>query len=324
MAVCVLRLYFAVPGLSARCGRVCSGLGFGCAPPLPGEVWQCVCVCVLFPRGPLHLLAGDAVRKCVLGPGLLPRPATPGWGVGACVCLCGRPACTPPFLAWVRGVGVRAGLGFWLCSASLGWVVGVCVCLCRCPACTPSFLGGRLRRGDVRVLSWVGFAPPPVPFGVCSFFWWGGAVACSGVALWCRSLAVAVLGLVVSVALPLSFGPRLRVILLIFLLPQRGVCRRVRGVPSSDGPLLRVWCCRFLVGWSSGAPSGGPVLGAVWLGGLDAFCGVRGRFPGCGPFPCPSPPAFFLGGGGCLFLPLRKVYSVFSTVFCLSCCLLLV
>ena len=62
----------------ARCGCVCLDLGFGCAPPVRGEVLGCVCVCVLFLRGPLHLLAEDAVPGCVLGPGLLPRPASPG------------------------------------------------------------------------------------------------------------------------------------------------------------------------------------------------------------------------------------------------------
>ena len=41
-------------------------------------------------------------------------------------CLCARPACSPPFLAGVRCVGVRAGPGSWLCPALLGPVVGVC------------------------------------------------------------------------------------------------------------------------------------------------------------------------------------------------------
>ena len=41
-------------------------------------------------------------------------------------CLCPRPACSPPFLAGVRCVGVRARPGSRLCPALLGWVVGVC------------------------------------------------------------------------------------------------------------------------------------------------------------------------------------------------------
>ena len=41
-------------------------------------------------------------------------------------CLCARPACSPPFLAGVRCVGVRARPGSRLCPALLDWVVGVC------------------------------------------------------------------------------------------------------------------------------------------------------------------------------------------------------
>ena len=45
---------------------------------------------------------------CVLGLWFRLRPAVPGWGVGVCVCLCVRSACTPRILAWVFGVGVCA------------------------------------------------------------------------------------------------------------------------------------------------------------------------------------------------------------------------
>ena len=41
-------------------------------------------------------------------------------------CLCAHPACSPPFLAGLRCVGVRAGPGSRLCPALLGWVVGLC------------------------------------------------------------------------------------------------------------------------------------------------------------------------------------------------------
>ena len=210
--VCALHLYPAVPSSGERCVCVCLGSGFGCAPPLLGEVLVCVGVCVRTPPGPLHLLAGAAVRGRVLGPGLLPRPATPAWGVWACVCLCAHPACTPSFLAGVCGVGVCGGLGFRLCPASLG--VGVCVRSCVCPFCTPPFLvgwcvcvwvwvsfalrffpglaagvrgllcalhsfpvtfwGAAWGRGGVRVLLWVGFVPP-LPFGF--FFSAGGGLS---------------------------------------------------------------------------------------------------------------------------------------------------
>ena len=142
VVVCALRLYPAVPGSGVRCGCVCLGSGFGCAPPLLAEVLGCVCVCVRVPPGPLPLLARGAVRGCVLGLGLQPRPATPGWGVGACVCLCARPACTPPLLAGVCGVGVCA----WARVSAVprhSWLGrwGVCVFV-RVPRFYPALPGG--------------------------------------------------------------------------------------------------------------------------------------------------------------------------------------
>ena len=52
---------------------------------------------------------------------------------------------------------------------------------------------------------------------------------------------------------------------------------------------------------------GGPVFGALWVGGLAPFCVVGGGLVAVGCFRAPSPPPFFLGGGGgggWLFLPL--------------------
>ena len=43
LAVCVLRLHPTTPGTGARCGCVCLGSGFGCAPPLLAGVLGCVC-----------------------------------------------------------------------------------------------------------------------------------------------------------------------------------------------------------------------------------------------------------------------------------------
>ena len=142
------------------------------------EVLGCVCACVPVPRGLLHLLVGGAVRGCVGGPGLVPCPATPAWGVGACVGLCAPPACTPPFLAGVCGVGVcdsarvpavthPSWFGYW----------GVCAVV-RVPRLPLPFRGGRLWRRGVRVLPLVGFAPPPL-----LWFWFcflGGGVSCLG------------------------------------------------------------------------------------------------------------------------------------------------
>ena len=154
-AVCVLRLHPATPGTGARCGCVCWGSGFGCAPPLPAGVLGCVCaplapnhswlrvrgvgvcvwarvsaaprhswlgcwaVCVLrlHPATPFH---GCAVWVRVFGLGFRLRPATPGWGVGLCACS----ACTQPLLA----TGARS------------W----CVCLGSGFGCAPPLLAGLL------------------------------------------------------------------------------------------------------------------------------------------------------------------------------------
>ena len=85
------------------------------------------------------LLCGVGVRAGVWVSGA-PRLSL-GWCCGVCVLvrpsrvvsctswlglLCGRPACSPPYLAGVQCVGVRAGPGSRLCPALLDWVVGVC------------------------------------------------------------------------------------------------------------------------------------------------------------------------------------------------------
>ena len=145
--MCALRLHPATPGWGARCGFVCLGSGFGCAPPLLAGVLGCAClwacspctppllagvrgvgvcawarvsaalrhswlgcwgvpVCVRAPLVPRHSWLGYAVGVCVFGLGLRLHPATPGWGVGLCMCCCGRSACTPPLPAGVRAVDV--------------------------------------------------------------------------------------------------------------------------------------------------------------------------------------------------------------------------
>ena len=145
--VCALGLHPATPGWGARCGCVCLGSGFRCAPPLLAEVLGCACfcacshcsplllaglrgvgvcawarvsaaprhswlgcsgvrVCVCAPLVPRHSWLGCAVGVCVLGLRFRLHPATPGWGVGLCVCWCRRSACTPSLLAGVRAVGV--------------------------------------------------------------------------------------------------------------------------------------------------------------------------------------------------------------------------
>ena len=184
-AVCVLvwafRLHPATPGWGARCGCVCLGSGFGCAPPLLAVVlgYACLCacspctppllagvhgvgvcawarvsaaprhswlgcwgvrVCVRAPLVPRHSWLGRAVGVWVFGLGFRLHPATPGWGVGVCVCWCGRSACTPPLLAGVRNVGVCVWARVSAAPATPGSGVGLCVCWCGHSACTPPIL----------------------------------------------------------------------------------------------------------------------------------------------------------------------------------------
>ena len=267
--------------------------------------------CVPVPRGLLHLLLWGAVRGCLVWPRLLPRPATPGWGVGACVCLCALPACTPPFLAGVCCVGVRAGLGFRLCPAPLCWVVGVCMRSCVCPACPRPSWGAACGAGVCGCCRWWGL-PPPLPFG---FVFGGGG-----------RRDVSCLGFVVSVAGCPGLGsrglcppiPSLPGRVDFFFRPSM-VCVCVFWVLISWWAAATGWVLPVFAGWSPGAPLGGPVFGAVGVGGLAAFCGVGGLFGGCGPFSRPPPLLFFLGGV-CLFLPLPSLgwhrhWLAFSVVF---------
>ena len=171
--VCPLRLYPATPGWGLWCWCVCLGSGFGCASPLLAGVLGCVCVRVRAPLVPRHSWLGCAAWVCVLGVGFRLRPATPGWVVGVCVCLCARSACSPPLLAGVCGVCVcvwprvsaaprHSWLGCWgvcvfvcplpLFPATSGWVVWcVCVCLGSGFGCAPPLLAGVLGCVCVRV-----------------------------------------------------------------------------------------------------------------------------------------------------------------------------
>ena len=102
-------------------------------------------------------------------------------------------------------------------------------------------------------------------------------------------------------------------------LPQRGVCRRFRGVLSSAGPLLPVGCRRFWLG-------GPPVFlrGAPWVSSSVPFCwGVCPPFVvwvlGFVPVGLSRAPPPFFWGGVCLFLPLPSMgwcthWSAFGVV----------
>ena len=120
------------------------------AAPVPG----------LWTLGFLLLRGACVLVWVVVGFGFWLRPITPGWGVGLCVRLCVRSACTLPLLAGVCGVGVCA----WVqvpAAPRHSWLGcrGLCLLLCalRLHPATP---GWGVRRWCVCFSSGLGCAPP--------------------------------------------------------------------------------------------------------------------------------------------------------------------
>ena len=332
--------------LYSRLGSVVFAVGLGFRPA-PHHSWLGfwgVCGCVRAPPVTRRSHFGCAVWACVLGFGLLLRPATPRGGVGVCVCLCARPAWSPAPPGWGCGAGLCAWA--WVAAAPrhswLGcWGVGVFVCA---PRLFPAIAGWGVRCGRAR---WAPVSAVPRPFwlrclGVCAFvrvprlhpailggppvagsvqmlpgvgftpppfllilFFGGGGVECRVVAFGCRSLAVPFLPLVVCVPPSPPFRAATLCVFLFPSSPQRGVCLLVRCVHSSAGPLPPVWCYRP---WLGGPP--------VTLGGvpssLPSGWGVwlplvvwSGDFVAGGL--SRAPPLFSFWGGVCRFLPLPSV-----------------
>ena len=218
------------------------------------------------------------------------------WALGflllACVCgwvrvAVGRGFCLPlPVVAGVLGGCVWArfvvlSLFCWLFVVFVvglwcGPAFGTCVVSCAFPL-PPAVSGSGVRCGRPGL----GCAPPFLA-GLsgcvfCAFFFFfSGCWVSLSRALW-------------SLPRLLSFG--LGCWLFFFLL-----------VSVSLFPVGR---CRWLgvagLGWV--VPLclfGGPVFGALWVGGLAPFCVVGGRFGGCGLFSRARPPPlfFFVRGGG--------------------------
>ena len=247
-AVCVLvwalRLHPATPGWGAHCGCVCLGSGFGCSPPLLAGVLGCLCARVGAPLAPRHSWLGCTPWVCVFGLGFRLHPATPGWGVGVCVCWCGRSAGTPPLLAGVRAVGVcvwarvsaaplHTWLGCWaVCvlvwalrwhPATPGWGARRgCACLGSGCSCTPPLLAGVLGcvcAGVGALLahrhSWLGCAPWVCVFGLgfrlrpATPGWGVGVCLCSCACPPCTlPLLARVCGVAVCVWARVSAAPR--------------------------------------------------------------------------------------------------------------------
>ena len=226
------------------------------------------------------LLAGVLGRVCVcVGAPLVPRHSWLGCAVWACLLGSGF-GCVPPLLVGLLG----------------------CVCVRACVPRAPSPSWAAACGEGV-----CGCCPPPSPL-VFVFFGGGGAVACRVVALWCRPLAVPVLGLVVSV--PPS--------------------RLVRAAPScvfciSFFFFAPAWCVSACSGcpffrWAAAPGFVLPVFGWVALrcpfGGSRPRCRLAGGFgrllwrgwavSWVWAFLVPPPPCFFLffwGGGGLLVPP---------------------
>ena len=249
--VCLLRLYPAIPGWGVRCGCACFGSGFSCAPPLLAGASGCVRVCVLSLLVPRHSWLGCVVWVCLLGLRFRLRPATPGWGVGVCVCLCGRSTCAPPLLAGVCGVGVRAWarvsaaprhswLGCW----------GVCVCLCACSSCTPPLLAGVRGVGGC---AWaLVSAPPRHSWQGC----WGVCVCLCACSTCTPPLLAGVCGVGVRAWGRVSAAPHHS------WLGHRGVCVFVctlRLYPATPG--WAVWCGCVCLGSGFGCTP--PLLAGV-------------------------------------------------------------
>ena len=222
---------------------LCLGLGSAVTPPFLAGVYG-ACGWARVSALPRHFWLGIVVRA--FGVGFSGNPATPGSDVG-CVCLDTGFGRGPPFLAGVRGVCVLVPVlpALHFLSAYVLGRVASCVRRVRFSppsgeaACGVGVCGGCRGWG----------LSPPLPFclfsraavGVCGFR------PCGIMAVWCLPLPVLVLGLLVPVppspfvwAAPMSF---------FFLCPpllERSVCRCVRGVLSSAGPLLSTGCqCPF-------------------------------------------------------------------------------
>ena len=107
--------------MGARCGCVCLGSGFGCAPPLLARVLGCVWAGVRALLAPRRSWLWCAVWLCGFGRGLRLRPATPSCSVGMCVFVC----VLRLHLA-TTGTGARCG----------------CVCFGSGSGCAPPLLAG--------------------------------------------------------------------------------------------------------------------------------------------------------------------------------------
>ena len=293
--------------------RLC--LGRGCAwiwvsvtpPPLAGVLGGCVRV--RFVVSPLFSPLGFAVFAVGLGFQPAPHLSWLGfWNVRGCV---RAPPAPRRYRFWCAVWACVLGSGFRLHAASpWGGVVGVCVRSCVCPACPRHSWGAACGAGVCGCCRWWGVPPPPP----LRLFFLGGA-------LWCPSLVVPVLGLVVSVPPSLLFRAALFAVR-VFLLFSSVVCVRVFWVsllPVGRCPRLGVACFGWVV---PRRPFGGSCLRCRLVGGFGRllWCWWAAWWLWAVLAPPPPLPVVFFPGGVCLFLPLpslgwRTHWSAFRVVF---------
>ena len=154
MAVCALLLIPAVPGSGVRCGRVCWGLGFGCAPPLLGKVLLgCACGRACAPLAPALLGGPPVARGCA------------GVAVG------GVPPPPPSPLIFLGGL---CGVGRWL---SRSWVLWSLSPIPALPGRVVCWLCFFFPRGVCPPVLSVPSPGGPLPSAWCCWFWLGGPPA---------------------------------------------------------------------------------------------------------------------------------------------------
>ena len=291
--LCALRLYPATRGWAVRCGCVCLGSDFGCAPQVLAGVLGCECACVRASLVHRHSWLGCASWVCVLGLGFRLRPATPGWGVGVCVfvrALRLYPA-TP-------GWGVRCGLGSAVCLSARSsaapchswqgcWRVYVLVCTLRLYPATP---GWGVWCGSVCLGSGYGCAPP-VLAGVVGCACLCARSACTPPVLaGVRGVCVCVLGLGFRLR-PATLGWGVGVCMFLCALcfyPATpswgvgvGVCAWARVLAATRQSWLGCWAVRVCVR-SPLLPSHSWLGCAVWACVLGLGFWLRPVTPGWG------------------------------------------
>ena len=289
---------FVVSSLFCRLGFVAFvvGLGFWRASHLSLlGIWDAR-GCVRALPAPRRFRFRCAVWACPLGSVFRLRPPVLRGGVGVCVCSCARPVWSPAPPGWGCCVGVR-----------------VCACALLVPRL--SWLGCACGRACWARVSAV---PRSSWLGCRNFFFF----ACPALALWCWSLAVPVLGVVV----PVPPSPLFRAGLLAPFIFIRAWCVSARfGCPFPRWAAAPGLVLPALAGLSPCAPLGSCpwwLLGGGF--GRPLWCWRAVWWLWAVLSPSPLPPSFLLGWRVCLFLPLpslgwRTHWCAFCVVaFCLA------